>query len=190
MGVDPVSFRTGRFNIGPKIFSLLEEIGVRVDSSIAPMRRYYGGPAHLSAPVDPYFPDPQDLSSPGSSPILEVPMTILPLIPRLGAVLERIGDTGLVPDSWISWFSMNLGSLPRAACVDRTEQAESCGAVASGQTRSCPFGIFSFIGIAAGRFTPAPGHGRGRALSEQAGQFFLLAEAGDNCRITNFVGAL
>ncbi|MEJ2718540.1 MAG: hypothetical protein P8182_15625 [Deltaproteobacteria bacterium] len=112
MGVDPVSFRMGRFNIGPKIFSLLEEIGVRVDSSIAPMRRYYGGPAHLSAPVDPYFPDPQELCSPGSSPILEVPMTILPLIPRLGAVLDRIGDAGLVPGSWISWFSMNLGSLP------------------------------------------------------------------------------
>lgn len=112
MGVEPVSFRMGRFNIGPKTFSLLEEIGVRVDSSIAPMRRYYGGPAHLSAPVDPYFPDPHDLCSPGSSPVLEVPMTILPIVPGLGGVLERVGGTGLVPDSWIAWFSMNLGSLP------------------------------------------------------------------------------
>jgi len=38
-------------------------------------------------------------------------MTILPLFRRLGRLLDGIGDT-VLPDLWISWISMNLGSLP------------------------------------------------------------------------------
>lgn len=112
MGVRPVSFRMGRFNMGPRMLSVLEETKIKVDGSIAPMRKYYGGPAHLYAPTDPYFPDPADPCSPGSSRILEVPMTILPIAPRLGFFLERLDKLRLVPGGWISWFAMNLASLP------------------------------------------------------------------------------
>ena len=112
MGVSPVSFRMGRFNMGPKMFSVLEESEIRVDSSICPMRTYYGGPAHLAAPSEPYFPDRDNLCRAGSSEILEVPLTVLPVVPGLGSALEGIERTKVVPSAWIAWFAMNLGSLP------------------------------------------------------------------------------
>ncbi len=112
MGIDPVSFRMGRFNLGPKMFSILEETKMQVDSSIAPMRRYYGGPAHLSAKTDPYFPDSKNPLLPGKSEILEVPITILPLRPRLGAFLDHLSHTHVFPQSWISWFARDLASIP------------------------------------------------------------------------------
>jgi len=112
MGVDPVSFRMGRFNMGPRMFSVLEDTGIQIDSSIAPMRIYYGGPAHLSAPTDPYFPDPKNPLSKGNSRILEAPVTILPLIPKLGTFLEHLETDPILPRPWISWFSKYLGSLP------------------------------------------------------------------------------
>lgn len=111
VGVEPTSFRMGRFNLGPRMFSLLEQTGIIVDSSIAPMRKYYGGPDHFSAGTDPYFPNPENLSVPGDSQILEVPMTILPLFRNLGGLLDGIGNS-VVPARWVSWFAMNLGSLP------------------------------------------------------------------------------
>jgi hypothetical protein len=43
MGIAPASFRMGRFNMGPKMFSILQRTGIRVDSSIAPTQSYYGG---------------------------------------------------------------------------------------------------------------------------------------------------
>ncbi len=93
------------------MFSLLEAAGITVDSSVAPMRKYYGGPDHLSAQTDPYFPDPENLLEPGNSQILEVPMTILPLLKKLGSVLDGLGKSAF-PERWLSWFAMNLGSLP------------------------------------------------------------------------------
>lgn len=111
MGVSPVSFRMGRFNMGPRMFSVLESTGIRVDSSVAPMRKEYGGPNHLSAPTDPYFPDPDSPCSRGTSHILEVPMTIHPVIRGLGAVLERLGKSGFAPDTWIPWVAITLGSI-------------------------------------------------------------------------------
>lgn len=112
MGVTPTAFRMGRYNMGPQLFSLLEGSGIRVDSSIAPMRRSAGGPDHLAAPVDPYFPDPADPTAPGASPILEVPLTIVPITPRLGAVLDRVRQRAPLSDRWIVWTAMHLGSLP------------------------------------------------------------------------------
>jgi hypothetical protein len=111
-GVDPVSFRMGRFNMGPRMLSVLEESQIKVDSSVCPMRTYYGGPAHLSAPTDPYFPDGRNVCRSGSSEILEVPLTVLPVVPGLGSALEALERTGTVPRAWISRFAMDLGSLP------------------------------------------------------------------------------
>ncbi len=107
MGVTPTSFRMGRFNIGPTMFSLLEGAGILVDSSVAPMRRYHAGHGHLTSPTDPYFPDAEKPRQPGRSRVLEAPITILPLFPWLGSLL----DHAPVPQSWASWFAMHLGSL-------------------------------------------------------------------------------
>ena len=111
MGVVPHAFRMGRFNMGAKMFSILEGTQIRVDSSIAPTRRQFGGPAHLVAPTDPYFPNPADPSSPGRSRILEVPLTIVPLLPKLGANLKRLETAHLLPPSTVSWFFQYLGSI-------------------------------------------------------------------------------
>jgi hypothetical protein len=112
MGIRPTSFRMGRFNIGPRMFSLLEKTGIQVDSSICPMRRYLGGPDHLDVPADPYFADPIDPRRPGSSTVLEVPLTIVPWLPRLGHFLERIRRRSALPDGWVSWFAAKPGSVP------------------------------------------------------------------------------
>ena len=66
-GLEATSFRMGRFNLGPKMFQILEQVGIKVDSSVAPMRREYGGANHLWAPTDPYFPDPLDPTKAGNS---------------------------------------------------------------------------------------------------------------------------
>ncbi|MEW6114866.1 MAG: hypothetical protein AB1664_22215 [Thermodesulfobacteriota bacterium] len=112
MSVKPVSFRMGRFNLGPKMLSILEKSGFQVDSSICPMHRYYGGPDHLYAKTDPYFPDTADPCVSGNSSILEAPLTVLPLIPNLGRVLHRWAGQSKALAKGVSWFSMNLGSLP------------------------------------------------------------------------------
>ena len=112
MGIQPTAFRMGRYNMGPRMFALLEGHGLRVDSSIAPMRRYAGGPDHLAAPVDPYFPDPTHPTRPGSSRVLEVPVTILPITPRLGIVLDRLRRRAPWSDRWVSQAAKHLCSLP------------------------------------------------------------------------------
>ncbi|MBI5568884.1 MAG: hypothetical protein HY914_02975 [Desulfomonile tiedjei] len=112
MGVEPVSFRMGRFNMGPKMFSVLEQSPIRVDTSIAPMRKYYGGPEQLWAPTDPYFPDPDNPYVPGGSHILELPMTILPVTPGLAVILERFSRLGPRADSMASWVAKYVASLP------------------------------------------------------------------------------
>ncbi len=112
MGVEARSFRMGRFSMGPKMFSILRQAGILVDSSIVPTRKEYGGPEYLVAPIDPYFPDPEDLSSRGNSPVLEIPLTVLPIIPKLDLALDWIAKK--IPESTAaaSWFLKYVGSLP------------------------------------------------------------------------------
>jgi hypothetical protein len=108
----PVSFRMGRFDMGPRMFSVLDRTGIQVDSSVAPMRRKTGGPDHLAAPVDPYHPCVRDPRSTGGSHILEVPITIVPVVSGLGTVLQRLAASRVLPPTWISGFAMYVGSLP------------------------------------------------------------------------------
>ena len=75
------AFRMGRFNLGPRMWAVLRETDIRVDASIAPMRAFPGGPDHMAAPWDPYYPDVKDPTRPGRAHILEVPLTIVPLLP-------------------------------------------------------------------------------------------------------------
>ena len=112
MGVVPTSFRMGRFNLGPKMFSILSDTTIIVDSSVAPMHSYYGGPKHLGAPTDPYYPDPDDPARPGPSPILEVPLTILPILPGAGSIFRLMESLPFPPGQWAAWTAQYLASLP------------------------------------------------------------------------------
>ena len=107
----PTSFRMGRFNLGPKMLRVLENVGMKVDSSVTPMRKAYGGPNHINAPADPYFPDQADPVQVGASPILEVPVTILPLSVWLGKQLNELGKRRFPPGEVIEWISMNIASI-------------------------------------------------------------------------------
>ena len=53
LGVEPTSFRTGRFEVGPKALGLLPEFGFKVDSSVVPLTLKGGGDYFL-APADPF----------------------------------------------------------------------------------------------------------------------------------------
>lgn len=111
-GIAPVSFRMGRFNMGPKMFSALEKTGIQVDSSVAPTQKYYGGPNHRYAPSDPYFPDPTDLCGRGKSRILEVPITIVPFAPRVGLLLDAFRKKSPIAEKWVASIPLHLVALP------------------------------------------------------------------------------
>lgn len=139
--IEPISFRMGRFNMGPRMFSVLQETGIEVDSSIAPMHRYHGGPDHLAAPTDPYFPDPMDPRRPGGSKILEAPLTTVPLTRNLGRHLQAL-DESLIPSAWISWFAMYLGTLsvqPLGAGLRRMKAAALAHSARNGRVLTLYF---------------------------------------------------
>jgi hypothetical protein len=118
-GLEATSFRMGRFNLGPKMFQILEQLGIKVDSSVAPMRREYGGANHLWAPTDPYFPDPLDPTRTGNSNVLEVPVTILPILKGIDHYLKLSSKAAVTPRSTIEWLAINLGSIsPQPAWVN------------------------------------------------------------------------
>lgn len=118
-GLEATSFRMGRFNLGPKMFQILEQVGIKVDSSVTPMRREYGGANHLWAPTDPYFPDPLDPTKTGSSNVLEVPVTILPIFKGIDNYLDSLHNSTFTPRAAIEWLAINLGSIsPQPAWVN------------------------------------------------------------------------
>lgn len=95
-GRAPRSFRAGRFGVGPATLGILEDLGYAVESSVTPFMDWApnGAPglAFLDAPTQPYHPDRRDPGRRGSSPLWEVPVTILPhplgALPLLGGRLE------------------------------------------------------------------------------------------------------
>ena len=56
LAVTPRSFRMGRFDAGPQVFSLLPEFGLEVDSSVAPLTRKNPDPAFFPGPGGPLSP--------------------------------------------------------------------------------------------------------------------------------------
>jgi hypothetical protein len=111
-GFIPESFRMGRFNLGPKTFSVIRDYGIKVDSSVCPLHRFYGGPDHLGAPTDPYYPDTGNLLTPGASQVLEAPVTIAPFVNGIGRYFQFLCDYKIVPCDWVAWFSQNVACLP------------------------------------------------------------------------------
>jgi hypothetical protein len=76
----PLSFRAGRFGIGPASIGILESLGYTVESSVTPHMDWTSsgapGLSFRGAPTQPYRPDPEDPGRPGSAALLEVPVTI------------------------------------------------------------------------------------------------------------------
>lgn len=79
-GAGITSFRMGRWDLKKEILPLLTELGIKVDSSICPLRAFSNGPDHFLAPAAPYW-----VYTP-SGRILEAPLTQIPIIPALARI--------------------------------------------------------------------------------------------------------
>lgn len=77
VGARPVTYRSGRFGFSPDHVSALERAGYLVESSVAPLfyEAHKGGPDFVEAPLRPYFLAYDSATRPGSSNLLEVPVS-------------------------------------------------------------------------------------------------------------------
>jgi hypothetical protein len=76
-GVRPVSYRSGRFGFSATHVAALERLGYLVESSVAPLfyESHKGGPEFVDAPLTPYFLSYDNATRPGTSGVLEVPVS-------------------------------------------------------------------------------------------------------------------
>jgi peptidoglycan/xylan/chitin deacetylase (PgdA/CDA1 family) len=77
VGTRPVSYRSGRFGFSAAHVSALERQGYLVESSIAPLfyEAHKGGPEFVEAPLQPYFLAYDSAVRPGTSQLLELPVS-------------------------------------------------------------------------------------------------------------------
>jgi hypothetical protein len=77
VGKRPVSYRSGRFGFSADHVAALERCGYLVESSVAPLfyETHKGGPEFVEAPLRPYFLAYDSATRPGSSAVLEVPVS-------------------------------------------------------------------------------------------------------------------
>ena len=77
VGARPVSYRSGRFGLSADHVAALQRYGYLVDSSVVPLfsEAHKGGPEFVEAPLRPYFLAYDSTTRPGSSNILEVPVS-------------------------------------------------------------------------------------------------------------------
>jgi len=77
VGTAPVSYRSGRFGFSARHVSSLEQQGYRIDSSVTPLfyEVHKGGPDFVDAPLEPYFLSYDSATRPGTSQVLELPVS-------------------------------------------------------------------------------------------------------------------
>jgi hypothetical protein len=77
VGTRPVSYRSGRFGFSAEHVSSLEQQGYLIDSSVAPLfyEAHKQGPDFVEAPLTPYFLAYDNATRPGSSQLLELPIS-------------------------------------------------------------------------------------------------------------------
>jgi peptidoglycan/xylan/chitin deacetylase (PgdA/CDA1 family) len=77
VGARPVSYRSGRFGFSAMHVAGLERLGYVVESSVAPLfyESHKGGPEFVEAPLTPYFLAYDSATRPGTSNLLEVPVS-------------------------------------------------------------------------------------------------------------------
>ncbi len=76
-GERPVSYRSGRFGFAASHVAALERAGYLVESSVTPLfyEGHKGGPDFADAPLAPYFLAYDSATRPGSSQLLELPLS-------------------------------------------------------------------------------------------------------------------
>jgi len=110
------AFRMGRWDIKAAIRPLLAEEGIRVDSSVCPLRAFKNGPDHFLAPADPYWAE---------GGLLEVPITQIALHPWFPPALHAIARAlpeqrgQRLLDSFRFWGAFSANPVWHSATVMR-----------------------------------------------------------------------
>jgi len=129
-GIKMESHRAGRWSMSPIYAQQLVAQGYRVDCSVTPHVSWHvakgdptqnGGMDYTDFPSNPYFVNLEDLSRPGDSPLLEVPMSIVPAgvepLRRIVRALRRqslagrIGNYLFPPVTWLRPNGRNLWQM-------------------------------------------------------------------------------
>lgn len=82
----PQAFRMGRFDWWPATLALLPPVGLHCDSSMVPLAHYPGGVDQFLTPPDPF----RLMVGRPPRPLLEVPLTMVPVAPALAALVHRL----------------------------------------------------------------------------------------------------
>jgi hypothetical protein len=90
VGARPVSYRSGRFGFSAAHVSSLEQLGYRIESSVAPLfyEAHKRGPDFVDAPLRPYYLSYDTATEPGTSSLLELPISAA-LNRRVPRMVER-----------------------------------------------------------------------------------------------------
>ena len=136
-GAPLTSFRMGRWDLKAHLRPLLAEEGILVDSSVCPLRAFGAGqggqgrdsqgPDHFLAPPDPYWIMPSQAGGETTQgqhpPLLEVPITHVPLHPALArgwyALLAGKAGLGSHLDNFRLWGALSPNPVWHHARVMR-----------------------------------------------------------------------
>lgn len=122
-GRRPLSFRAGRFGAGINTGKILQELDYQTDSSLVPHVRhlYRDGeifPDHSRCLESPYFvAENGDLTQPGNSPLLEIPITVR-------NIHRRFDPFGLRKNI-DAWLRPSVSTYPAMARIARVVMRES-----------------------------------------------------------------
>lgn len=95
LAVTPRAFRMGRFDAGPRVWGLLPEFGLVVDSSVVPLTPKNADPRAFLAPADPF---PLAVPGPAGVRIFEVPLTMVPVVAGTPSLVARLAAA--LPPDW------------------------------------------------------------------------------------------
>jgi hypothetical protein len=124
LGVKMVSHRAGRWSFDERYAEMLLEEGYRVDCSVTPLVSWastlgdpkgIGGTDYTNFPHEAYWISLDDISRPGSSHLLEVPVTIVSFRPNIIKRLLDVADSlprPLAPVSALTHRITNRVSKP------------------------------------------------------------------------------
>jgi hypothetical protein len=197
-GVKMLSHRAGRWALDAVYAKALLDFGYTADCSVTPhvsWRKHPGvpngpgGSDYRHFPADAYFMDPRDISRPGDSTLVEVPMTILPCrfapanfiraASREGALLRRAADKFFPPVAWLRPHGDDLKRLLwilSRATAERRDYVEfmlHSSELMPGGSRAFPTerDIEALYDELAALFEAAANHYQGATLSNYAAEF-------------------
>ncbi len=111
-----ISHRAGRWGLNSFYARMLVENGYHIDGSVTPSISWQsslgdpsrnGGPDYTHFPDQAYFIDLDDISKPGQSPLLEIPMTII----KRHNIKNRFFNYLFRPVSWLRPNGKNLRDM-------------------------------------------------------------------------------